>query len=196
MTKSEHTRQLIIERTAPVFNVQGFEGTSLASLEKATGLTRGSLYGHFAGKEELAREAFRYSMKVVRRSINEHLRGKATPKEKLLALLSFYAKFVFDPPVAGGCPLLNSAIEADDFHYSMKKLVAGEINRTVSVLEGIIIEGKKQKQFRKDVHARQTALLLFSAIEGALMVSRVSDSDEPMKAVVKQCNMLLDLMSQ
>jgi AcrR family transcriptional regulator len=43
VSKSERTKQYIIEKTAPVFNEKGYAGTSLTDLENATGLTKGSI---------------------------------------------------------------------------------------------------------------------------------------------------------
>jgi len=51
-TKAEQTRQLIVEKTAPIFNVKGYAGTSVSDMTKATGLTKGSVYGNFANKAE------------------------------------------------------------------------------------------------------------------------------------------------
>ena len=81
--KAERTRQLIIEKTAPLFNVKGFEGTSLSDMEKATGLTKGSIYGNFNDKEEIAAEAFKYSMKKVKGMIRTAVEEKPTYKKQI-----------------------------------------------------------------------------------------------------------------
>ncbi len=99
--KAERTRQLIIEKTAPLFNKKGFDGTTLSDMEKATGLTKGSLYGNFRDKDEIASEAFQYSMRKVKLLVREKVDAVVTNKEQLEALLDFYAEYVFDPPVAG-----------------------------------------------------------------------------------------------
>lgn len=195
MDKSARTRQYIIEKTAPVFNRQGFQGTSLTSLQEATGLTKGSLYGNFKDKEEIAREVFKYSMKVVREKAGEEIQRKNTAREKLIALFVFYAKYVFSPPVQGGCPLLNNAVEADDFHPALKKHVSQEVMKTISFIAKLIDMGKKKKEFRQDVKSMELAFVLFTSIEGAIMVSRISGSDASMKAVVKHCKKILDQIS-
>jgi len=43
MTKASRTRQYIIDKTASVFNIRGYAGTSLLDLTKATGLSKGAL---------------------------------------------------------------------------------------------------------------------------------------------------------
>ncbi len=58
LTKAERTRQYIIASTAEIFNKKGYEGTSLTDLTSATKLTKGSIYGNFRNKEEVAAAAF------------------------------------------------------------------------------------------------------------------------------------------
>lgn len=196
MTKSEKTRQFIIEKTAPVFNQNGFAGTSLTALQNATGLTKGSLYGHFEDKEAMAVAAFEYSMQQVRSQIIDRLKALESPKDKLMALFSFFAEYVFNPPIPGGCPLLNNGVEADDHHISMKKTVSREIQRSVNFIIRLLEEGKRLNEFKKNFESKEVALVCFSAIEGAIMISRVSSSDSSMKAVVKYCSGVLDQISK
>ncbi|HAE68223.1 MAG TPA: TetR/AcrR family transcriptional regulator, partial [Sphingobacterium sp.] len=54
MSKAEQTRQYIIEKTAPIFNKKGYFATSLSDITTATGLTKGSIYGNFKDKDDLA----------------------------------------------------------------------------------------------------------------------------------------------
>lgn len=190
--KSTRTRQHIISATAPVFNKQGFQGASLSDLQRATGLTKGSLYGNFSDKEEIAREAFHYSMQQTRAFVRQRLSGEATARGKLVALLSFYADHVFNPPIPGGCPLLNSAVEADDFNLPMKKEVAKEIAETIGYIAKLLAQGKRNGEFRTDFKTKEMATIFFTSVEGAIMVSRVSGSDMAMKIVVRHCKRLLD----
>jgi TetR/AcrR family transcriptional regulator, transcriptional repressor for nem operon len=195
MTKAERTRLQILESTAPLFNTKGFDGATLADLCKATGLTKGALYGNFDSKEDLAMAAFCFAMVKVRDLVAEELNGKVTYRDRLLALLAFYSKYVFSPPVPGGCPLLNTAVEADDHHTSLRKAVAAELESTVSFMTSLIDKGKKTGEFRPDIKSREYALLFFCSVEGALMFSRVSPTDEAMKVVVKLCKKLVDQIS-
>jgi AcrR family transcriptional regulator len=192
MSKAAQTRQFIIERIAPIFNVKGFEGTSLNDLTEATGLTKGSLYGNFRDKEDIAIAAFEYSMKRIKEAAGERTRNHATSHDKLLALMAFYASYVEHPVIEGGCPILNTAVEADDFHLSLKPLVKKEIQKVIAGIASLIEEGKQNGEFRKDVNSQELAYILFSSIEGALMISRVSSSDVAMKAVLKHFKSILN----
>jgi TetR/AcrR family transcriptional repressor of nem operon len=60
-SKSDRTRQFIIGSTANLFNMKGYAGTSLSDITGAFGLTKGSIYGNFANKEEVALAVFDYN---------------------------------------------------------------------------------------------------------------------------------------
>ena len=97
---------------APIFNQQGYEGSSLADLMAATGLKKGGIYRHFSSKEELAAEAFDYTWEAAWKARMLHVDENATGIEQLKQLI---ANFIdYRSPVVGGCPILNTAVDADD----------------------------------------------------------------------------------
>jgi AcrR family transcriptional regulator len=51
--KGAQTRQNIIEKSLRLFCVKGYYNTSINDILKATGLTKGGLYGHFPSKEDI-----------------------------------------------------------------------------------------------------------------------------------------------
>ena len=54
LSKAERTKQFIVEKAAAVFNEKGYAGTSMNDLTIATGLTKGSIYGNFENKDDIA----------------------------------------------------------------------------------------------------------------------------------------------
>jgi AcrR family transcriptional regulator len=196
VTKGERTRQTIIEKTAPLFNSKGYVGTTLSDLTEITGLTKGSLYGNFNDKDEIAREAFLYSVRKVKEMVRQKLSEVSTNKKKLIALLEFYAAYVFKPPVAGGCPLLNTAIEADDHHTEMRKYVSRELIDTITFIDSLLRKGVKAGEFMPGIRTREIAFTLFCSVEGALMFARVERSQEPMDIIVRHCKKILESISQ
>jgi AcrR family transcriptional regulator len=196
MGKATVTRQFIIDKTAPVFNTKGFNGTSLNDLTEATGLTKGSLYGNFYNKEEIAVAVFRHSMEKVREAAGQKMQKVSSCKDKLLALLDFYAQYVFSSPIPGGCPLMNNAVEADDQHAFMKKAVATEIKKTIDSISALLAQGKRDGEFKSSINEKEIANLFFCSVEGAIIVSRVSSSDAAMKSAVSFNRKLLKQISK
>ena len=195
MNKAQRTRRHIIEKTAPLFNMNGFDGTSLADLCHATGLTKGALYGNFGSKEELATEAFRYTVSRMRSVGSRSMLSQPSYRKKLDALLNFFLTAVLNPPVRGGCPMLNTAIEADDHRPHMRSVVVEELEKSVNSMTKLLDRGKHSGEFKEDFNSREIAMLFFCSIEGAIMFSRVSGSREPMSIVIKQLQSIVSEIS-
>ncbi len=192
MTKGSRTRRFIIDKTAPLFNIKGYAGTSLLDLTEATGLSKGALYGNFRDKEEIAIAVFHYSMEKVKEAVQVKLEKADSYKDKLLGLFDFYSQYVFASPIAGGCPLMNYAVDADDHHLFLKKSVAAEIARTIDFIAKLLEKGRKNGEFNPDIKPKELASLFFCSIEGAIVISRVSSSDTVMKTVIRNCKTIID----
>jgi TetR/AcrR family transcriptional regulator, transcriptional repressor for nem operon len=196
MAKADKTRSYIIEKTAPLFNMKGYDGTTLSDLTEATGLTKGALYGNFHSKDDIAEAAFRYSISKVKRMITTEVQKELSNKNRLIALLEFFASYVNKPPVPGGCPLLNTAIEADDHRISMRKVVTTELLSTINFIADLLKKGVEAGEFSKSIDTKALAYTFFCSVEGALMFSRVERSREPMDIIVKHCKNILDQISK
>jgi AcrR family transcriptional regulator len=55
--RDSHSVQSLLAVAVEVFNVRGYDGTSMEDLAKAAGITKSSIYHHVAGKDELLRLA-------------------------------------------------------------------------------------------------------------------------------------------
>ena len=107
MGKAEVTRQLIIEKSAELFNKFGYDGCALSDIMKATNLKKGGIYNHFKNKDEIALAAFDYSVYKVFKRFRERLNRESTAYGKLQATIEVYASFAKDPVVSGGCPIFQ-----------------------------------------------------------------------------------------
>jgi AcrR family transcriptional regulator len=195
MTKADRTRQYIVEKSAPVFNKRGFAGTSLGDITAATRLSKGALYGNFANKEEIAVAVFRHSMEKVREAFFKVVSHASSNRGKVEAFLDFYLEYVFNPPVPGGCPLMNSGVEADDHHVFLKEAVAREGRVVLRYLTKLLDDGKSEGDFERGTDSVALANLFFCAVEGAMVIARVTGSRYPMTAVVSQCKKILEQIS-
>jgi TetR/AcrR family transcriptional regulator, transcriptional repressor for nem operon len=179
--KGEQTRRKIVAAAAPIFNQHGYEGTSLADLMAATGLKKGGIYRHFASKEELAAAAFDYTWEAAWKARMLHVNEKATGIEKLR---QFIVNFVaHQSPVAGGCPILNTAIDADDGNSVLRARVSQALRSWAARLQSIVKQAAEHGELRSGIDPKAVAVLIVAALEGALMVSRLEHSDFALRCV-------------
>jgi TetR/AcrR family transcriptional repressor of nem operon len=180
MKKGEVTRQRIIEESAPIFNQRGFAGCSMQDVMDATGLEKGGLYRHFESKEELAVEAFKYALKV---SVEARmLRADDEQPNSAIGRLRFMVEqFVKVPsPMVGGCPLLNTAIDADDGNPALRALARDAVKAWKARICKILEEGIATLEIRRSIEPKRVANAIVGTLEGSLMISRLEGSREAM----------------
>ncbi|NJL34706.1 MAG: TetR/AcrR family transcriptional regulator [Chloroflexaceae bacterium] len=144
MSKGEQTREHILQRAAEVFSERGFFGTSMNDLVRATGLEKGGIYNHFRSKEQLALEAFDYSYWLVSHRIKTAVQAADLPIERLRAFVAAFASQVEQPLLPGGCPVLNTAVEADDAHPALRERVYGVVQEWTGLLAEMVRDGQAQ----------------------------------------------------
>jgi AcrR family transcriptional regulator len=174
LSKAERTKQFIVEKTAPVFNAKGYAGTSLSDLTNATGLTKGSIYGNFENKDEVALAAFDYNFNRVTNFIKDQILKTENSIERLLVYPNVYRDFLIIPFLKPGCPILNTSTEADDTHPQLRKRAANALSFWKTSIENQIKRGILRGEIKQDTNPTEFAVILMSLIEGAIMQAKVT----------------------
>lgn len=190
MGKGEETRREIIRRAAPLFNQRGYEGAALSELMKATGLEKGGIYRHFESKEQLAAEAFDYAWSETLQARVHDLDGVANAVDRLKQMVTNFVERRGIIP--GGCPLLNTATDADDGNATLRERARKALRGWRDLLISIVDAGRKAGEIRHGVNAERVATLLISMLEGAVMVSRLERSDEALRTARAHLEEYLD----
>jgi len=178
MNKADRTRQFIIEKTAVLFNTKGYSGTSLSDITAATGLTKGSIYGNFSNKDEVAIAVYEYNIGILSHGLDEAMAREETAAGKLHAAVDFYRanwKHEFE---GGGCPILNAAVEADDNLPFLRERVQRSISQWGGKLEAIIVAGQEQGVFRTGIVAKDHAYMMITLIEGGIMLGKITGDEK------------------
>jgi AcrR family transcriptional regulator len=178
MTKAEKTRNYIVEKTAPIFNMKGYAGTSLNDITAATGLTKGSIYGNFANKDEVALAAFDYNLNHNVSNIEGAMSKEVTTKGKLLVYVSIYQGFITGTVSRGGCPILNTATDADDTHPALREKALKAVMAWKKRIIELVEEGISEKEIKAGANPEQVALTVIAMIEGGIMISRLTNKLE------------------
>ena len=176
-SKAEKTRAHIVEQAATLFNQQGYAGTSMADLMQATGLKKGGIYNHFKSKDALAIAAFDHAVAQMHTHFRGAMKGKRHAVDRLMAVLSVYEQMSEAPPLVGGCPILNTAIESDDTHPALRERAKGAVDSWRVLFGRIIAKGIDREELREGVDADEVTTVLISTLEGAVMLSKLYGDD-------------------
>ena len=171
ITKADRTRQFILETVAPIFNKNGYSGTSISDLTKATGLTKGAIYGNFTNKEELALEAFNYNVKYILDKIAAILKTIDSPIAQLFALTNFFREYYKYNINFGGCPILNVGIDTNNTNPELFKRVKYVIKKLQGSISSTIQNGIELGEIKDTVQPEIYGGRIFSLIEGSVFTS-------------------------
>src|SRR5438270_3566716 len=170
-TKGERSRQKIVEIAAVLFNQKGFAGCSMGDIVEASGLEKGTLYGHFSTKEELALLAFDYAWK---HTSDKRLRNVDTVSNALDKLKLHIDNYVNTPSFPGGCPLLNFAVDADDGNLALRTRVRKALKGWEDFLAKVVEDGQVAGEINAEIDPHSVANLLISRLEGATAIARLN----------------------
>lgn len=173
MSKAQQTKARIVQQAAAVFNQKGYAGSSIADIMQATGLKKGGIYNHFASKDELAVAAFDYAVSLMSQEVWSAVKTKRNAIARLEALVSSYLVYIDTPPIVGGCPILNTAIEADDTDSPLRDRAISAVNNWRNLIVRIINQGIKKGEIPTTIEPDTVATIIICNIEGAIMMSQL-----------------------
>ena len=158
---------------------QGYAATGLSEIIALSGAPKGSLYFHFpAGKEQLAVAAMERSGDQLRGAIAGILSAHTQLGEALGALVDTLAVGLSCSDYRDGCPIATVTLEAAASSEAVRAAAAEVFDSWLEVLELRLREGGLEPP-----RARSRALLVLSALEGALILARAQRDPEPLHAV-------------
>lgn len=184
VSKGEETRRRVLSEAASLFNTVGYQAGSLQDLMAATGLQKGGIYRHFRDKDTLALEAYQYAVELMTARFAQALDGVSGAVDRLLAIASVFERLPSDPPVPGGCPTLNAAVEADDTNPQLRDAARRTMHGLKRSIVRILEEGAGTGELRGDLDHKAIADVLVVQLEGAVMLSKLEGSQTPMRHVM------------
>ena len=189
VTKGERTRQKIVETAAVLFNQRGFTGCSMADIVEASGLEKGTLYGHFSTKEELALLAFDYAWKD---TSDKRLRNMDTVSNAVDKLKLHIDNYVNTPSFPGGCPLVNCAVDADDGNPALRKRVKKALKDWEDLLTKLVEDGQAAVEIKPEIDSHSVANLVISILEGATVLARINKRSAALEDAQRHLNLYLE----
>ena len=172
--KAERTKKFIIEKAAPIFNKKGIAGTSLSDLTEATGLTKGSIYGNFKDKDEVAVCVFQYNVDNLISYLSQAINKENSCIDKLLAIPKAYRKLYKTMIAYGGCPILNTAAEADDTHQVLCRMTVDAIETMKKTIFKLAETGKQSGELHHETDTDKISEVIICLIEGGSLLSKTT----------------------
>ncbi len=167
-TKGDLTRQRIIANSMQLFSVKGYFNTSIAAIIKATGLTKGGLYGHFRHKQEIWYAVYEECVRIWKRIVFAGAREISDPLARIERVIENNLQhYLGDQVFEGGCFLLNSLVDLSGQSSAMSHKVLDGFMGFVELLQAWLQEAERQGRLREGLDLGAVANFIVISLNGA-----------------------------
>jgi len=175
MAKAAIHRANLVHTAMRLFRRQGFASTGLQQILTESGAPRGSLYHYFPnGKEALGEAAVELAGRLIQEMLTEHAARHAEPRAFLRAYCRTMAGWMAESDFRSGCPIATTLLETVPASPAITRAGRRAIDSWVAVIAGVFTRAGAESR-----EARRKAQLVVAAMEGALLLARVRQSDRP-----------------
>ncbi|MGA4792092.1 TetR/AcrR family transcriptional regulator [Nocardia sp. AB354] len=175
-----NTRNNLIESTRALLWERGYVGTSPKAIQQRAGAGQGSMYHHFAGKEELARAAIDRTAAELRASVDAQLSGPGTALQRISAYLCR------ERDILKGCPIGGLTQDPDVIAApTLREPVEETLTWLCARLEGVLTEGLDAGELSPTLNPVATAAAIVAALQGGYVLARAGNSATPFEQAVE-----------
>jgi TetR/AcrR family transcriptional regulator, cholesterol catabolism regulator len=141
------SRQEILHTAARLFQQRGYDATSMNDIANALKLSKGGVYHHFPGKDEILFEIMNHAMEITEERVLAPVRRISDPGERLRALIRLHMEIVLSPRDREITVMLH---ENHPLPPGLRKRINQRKKDYVHFVENLIAD--VQKAFNKEKH--------------------------------------------
>lgn len=154
-------RQEILRTAARLFQQQGYDRTSMNDVAAALKLSKGGLYHHFQGKDEILFDLMNHAMDITEQRVIAPVKEVADPEQRLRTLIRRHIAVVLSERDREITVMLH---ENHPLSPALRKRINGRKKDYVHFLEGLIAEVQKVRGSKGTVTPRAAAFALLGMI--------------------------------
>jgi TetR/AcrR family transcriptional regulator, transcriptional repressor for nem operon len=181
----------IIGKAKNLFQLKGYEGTSMQDLIDTLGISRSSLYDTFGDKHQLY-------LKTLNAYCQENayaLVAQAETIDNPLAFIQDIFTNVIEQSKKDmdkkGCYVVNAIVEFSERNTDVTEIVDASNKAFEKMLEKLIVKAQAKKQIAANKNPKQISKFLFTTIYGLRVSSKSNASIKELKDVAAMALSLL-----
>ena len=178
-TECMDTRTRLVEATQELLWERGYAATSPKDILQRADAGQGSMYHHFAGKQDLAVAALEESAAAMRSEMDALLAAEGSPSERVIAYLEHQRNSL------RGCRIGRMTYDADVLSTpELLHPVAETLQWVVEAIAGVIAQGIEQREFPPGTDAHQLASMIVATVQGGYVLARAQQDPAAFDAAV------------
>jgi len=181
MANAAKHKDNLVRSAMRLFRRQGYASTGLQQILAESGAPRGSLYHYFPnGKESLGEAAVGMAAGLIGELLVELAAKHRDPRTFVQGWCRTMAGWMEESHFQSGCPIATTLLETAPQSPAITRAGRAAIDGWIDVIAGVLAGAGTPAR-----EARTRAQLLIAAMEGALLLSRVRQSKQPILDVAK-----------
>jgi TetR/AcrR family transcriptional repressor of nem operon len=198
MTQTEirhQSKAKLLNAAANVIRAKGYSATRIEDVCEAAGLTKGSFFHHFEGKEALALAAADFwseSSNAFFASAPYHT--FADPLDRLLAYVDFRKDLLLGEVAAFTCLAGTMVQEVYDTHPAVRDACDRSISGHAATLVPDIEEAIRRRDMHPDWTAESLALYTQATLQGAFVLAKAKNNRDVAAEIIDHLRVYLKLL--
>ncbi|ULH10042.1 TetR/AcrR family transcriptional regulator [Serratia marcescens] len=180
-----------LDRAIRQFSAHGFHGTSISDLNKALGLTTGSIYKAWGDKRGLLLAALERYIELRTEEIARVTANTSDGLAKIAAVLRFYAELSSSTEGKIGCLVVEMAVELSVSEADIAKRLSRQESSRRAQFEGWVEEAVMDGSISQQTDIKSCAELLQALTQGMRVLGKTGASSERMLAIADQAVSML-----
>lgn len=173
------TREKIIQLSNTLIQQRGFQGFSYADLETGIGIRKASIHHHFPTKTDLGIAYCNYKMADFK-ALETALQKLPAGVQRLQAYLDAFSDCAAQGQMCGVYAMLSdSHLFSPELQSAVYRLAQAE----QQLLQDILVSGQRSAELHLAQPPAELAMMVSSALKGALLLNRIPPHDAYARAV-------------
>ena len=170
-------KRKLLDAALHVIRAQGYAGTTVDDICREAGVTKGSFFHHFKGKDDLAVAATEHWTAVTGELFaSAPFRSIADPRERVLAYIDFRASLITGELADFTCLLGTMVQETFSSHPTLREACNLGIATHARTVEADLAEAKRQYAPKASWSPYSVALFTQAAMQGAFILAKAQNT--------------------
>ena len=179
-------KETIIHESMKLFSLNGFLGTSIDDILRASNSSKGGFYNHFKSKEDLFLEVLDEARKIWRdrnlKGLSQNQDALTNIKKLLINFRDVYLKNSESFP--GGCIFIILMVEVKNQRPHLSKEIKKGFVGLKNMIKRYLEEAKDSGQLKSGADTDEMSEILFNGMLGAAVSYNGKDSDSALDAAI------------
>lgn len=189
------TKDKLLDAAQKLMLAKGYTATTVDEICAAAGVTKGSFFHYFAGKEDIAKATAEHFLEMQQRVFGEaKFREFDDPLDRIHGRLDLLVEIARNPKMPKSCLIGNFAQELSSTHPEIRNYCQCAFLGAAEDFERDLVAAKKRYAPRSSLDPTSVARLYISLIQGSMILAKAAQNAAVLEDNVEHFRKYINLL--